>query len=154
MQPEAKCPDCGAAWHDGITCLDHFHQMLAWEFEDPGGAGAVHHLTVLCYNLQHPRVYSPEGLDFGRMLLARFVVDGISPQHILAQHKQQLDAGRRSFRITGTPEAHGEYAFPVQWTITIADVCAGGLDGYCERVEAWARAVSEALSKSGNYSVS
>lgn len=154
MEADTQCVECGAVWHDGVTCLDHFHQMVAWEFEDPGGAGAVHHLTVLCYNLQHPSVYSPEALINAKAILARFVVDGASPQEIRTQHKQAVDSGKRTYTITGTPEAHGAYAHPVNWTTTVADVAVGGTQGYCERVEAWARSVYEALVNSGNYAPS
>jgi hypothetical protein len=126
--------------------------MLAWEFEHPGGAGAVHHLTVLCYNLQHPSAYSREALITGRALLAQFVKDGASPQQIRTLYRQMFDSGRRTFSFTGTAETHGVYVKPVNWTTTVADVHAGGLDGYCERVEAWACSVYAALVDSGNYS--
>lgn len=152
MAKQMRCPECGAVWRDGITCLDHFHQMLAWEFEDHGGAGAVHHLSVLCYNLQHPRVYSPDALAWAKALLARYVVDDVTPQQVRAEHKQTLDSKNRSYKITGTAELHGVYAYPIAWTTTIAEVTAGGLEGYCERVEAWARSMYEALAESGNYS--
>lgn len=126
--------------------------MLAWEFEDPNGAGAVHNLSVLCYNLQHPSVYSPKGLILAKMLLIQFVVDGISPQQARKRSRRALDSEKRTFKITGTPESHGVYDYPVNWTTTVGDITAGGLDGYCERVQAWAHSVYEALKKSGNYS--
>lgn len=148
----AKCSECGAVWHSGITCLDHFHQMLAWEFENPGGAGAVHHLTVLCYNLQHPSVYSPDALIEAKALLARYVVDGVSPRQIRSELQQILNSSTHSYKIRGTPDVHGAYAHPVNWTTTIEHITAGGLDGYCERVEAWAKSVYQSLLVSGHYS--
>jgi hypothetical protein len=154
METEAICPECGAVWQSGITCLDHFHQILAWEFEDPGGAGAVHHLSVLCYNLQHPSVYSPDTLTWAKILLGRYVVENITPQQVRAEYKHSLDSGNRRYKITGTAASHGVYAHPVNWTTTIAEVIMGGLEGYCERVEAWSRSVYEALVNSGNYSPS
>ena len=128
--------------------------MLAWEFEDFTGAGSVHHLSVLCYNLQHSSVYSPEGLLFAMNLLHQFVVEGMSPQLVRSQNRQTVDSANRAFKITGTPEAHGVYAHPVQWTMTAWDVTAGGLAGYCERVQAWSRAVYQALKDSENCRVS
>ncbi|MCB9452972.1 MAG: hypothetical protein H6672_16170 [Anaerolineaceae bacterium] len=151
MEMDSRCPECGGMWHNGMTCQDHFHQMLAWEFENPGGAGAVHHLSVLCYNLQHPSVYSPQALHGAKAILARYVVDGATPQQIRAQHKQSVDSGHRAYTIRGTPESQGGYAYPVNWTITIGDVTSGGLAGYCERVEVWSGSVYEALVNSGNY---
>jgi hypothetical protein len=36
--------------------------------------------------------------------------------------------------------------WPVErWPLTVVDVCAGGVEGYTERVERWARSVCEAL---------
>ena len=150
MEMEARCPECGAVWRDGSTCLDHFHQMLAWEFEDPR-AGAVHHLSVLCYNLQHPSVYSPDALTWAKTLLIRYVVEGITPQQVRDEHRKSLDSGNRPYKITSTAESYGVYVQSVNWTFTIGEVTAGGLEGYCERVEAWSRSVYEALLNSGNY---
>ncbi len=48
------CPRCEAASRDGKTCLDKHHEILAVEYEDPAVFGAGHHMTVTCYNLQHP----------------------------------------------------------------------------------------------------
>lgn len=56
------CPECGAVWQDGRTCQEYFHQMLYWEAEDPS-LGEVHRLSVLCNYLQHPSLYSLEGLE-------------------------------------------------------------------------------------------
>lgn len=147
---EKRCPECNAVWQGELTCRAHFDQMLAWEFEDPGGAGAVHHLTVLCYNLQHPSVYSPEWLAKAKTFLIQMVVEGVSPQQIRKQNRQTFDSGKRTSKVTGTPEAHGAHANPANWTMTVGDVAAGGLDGYCERVQAWARSVYDDLKASGN----
>jgi hypothetical protein len=154
MQTVEMCMECGAVWRDGITCLDHFHQMLAWEFEDPGGAGTVHHLSVLCYNLQHPSVYSPDALTWAKALLGRYVVEHITPQQVRDEHRESLASRNRPYKIRGTAESHGVYVHPVTWTTTIDGVTKGGLVGYCERVEAWSRSVYEVLVKSGNYSAS
>jgi hypothetical protein len=35
------------------------------------------------------------------------------------------------------------------WTMTVADVLAGGAGGYYERVEAWARSVIDTLASAG-----
>ncbi len=47
-----RCPVCGAVHPDGATCEDVFNALLALAFSDPV-AGAAHHLTVMCYMLQH-----------------------------------------------------------------------------------------------------
>ncbi|MBN2469282.1 MAG: hypothetical protein JXN59_01060 [Anaerolineae bacterium] len=145
-----RCPECGAVWRDGLTCRDHFDQMLAWEFQDPGGAGAVHHLTVLCYNLQHPRVYSPEGLRWALAQLVDFLTKDLSLSQARQRMSENADSGTRAFKITGTPDSYGRYARPVEWPITIGDVAAGGLTDYGQHVSAWADSVLEALRQSGN----
>ncbi len=34
MESSQVCAECGAAWQEGKTCQDHFHQMLFWEADD------------------------------------------------------------------------------------------------------------------------
>jgi len=141
----SQCPECGALWGDGRTCRDHFDQMLAWEFEDPGGAGAAHHLTVLCYHLQHPSLYSPEGLEYGKRLLAEFVDGGVSPEAVRRRNRDHVNSINHKFKIKGTPDSHGSYDHTIAWTMTAADVTTDGLNDYCERVRAWAWSVYAAL---------
>ena len=61
MVSSTLCSECGETLADGRTCADDFHQLLFWENERPE-LGEVHHLLVLCYHLQHPSLYSAEGL--------------------------------------------------------------------------------------------
>ena len=70
------CPACGANLPGGLTCEDCFHQMLFWENEE-SLLGEVHHLMVLCYHLQHPHLYSQEGLANAAGLLIDFVERGL-----------------------------------------------------------------------------
>lgn len=144
MAESPTCPECGAAWADGRTCRDAFDQMLAWEFEDPGGAGAVHHLTVLCYHLQHPSLYTPEGLAWARAGLKAFVAEGVSPQEMRRRSRRALDSGTRTWQVTGAPAS---YALQPRWTLTVVDAGAGDKAGHCARVEAWARSVHTALEE-------
>lgn len=147
MEKDGRCPECGGVWTEGATCQDHFHQMAAWELTDPR-LQEVHHLMVLCYHLQHPSLYSPEGLEWGKRLLVDFVDGGIATDEVRRRDRASLDSGRRKFKIRGTPEAHGRYARPVQWAMVAGDVTAGGTDAYCENVRAWARSVLRALRDS------
>ena len=89
------CPECGAEWRADQTCQDDFHQMLFWEAENPA-LGEVHHLMVLCYYLQHPSLYSPEGLEYARGLLIAFVEHGAAPQDIRRQNSAQLSSQTRA----------------------------------------------------------
>lgn len=142
-----RCPECGAAWTDGKTCSDAFHEMLAWEFEH--GLPDVHHLVVLCYHLQHPSLYSPAGLASAQGLLVDFVERGVTPDAARRRSGPRLDSGKRTFKIKGTPSSHGAYPHPPAWTMTAADVVAGGVGNYYDNVRRWARLTLEALRSSG-----
>jgi hypothetical protein len=134
------CPECGAALEAGLTCQDHFHQMLFWEAENPEN-GEVHHLAVLCYHLQHPSLYSPEGLQEGMDLLVEFLERGSSPQEVRRTRRARVDSGRRSWKIRGAPGAQGAYDPPIRWTMTAADVVAAGEPNYRQSVQVWAESI-------------
>ena len=145
----SRCAECGAVLSDGQTCQDAFHQMLFWEAEDPS-VTVVHHLMVLCYHLQHPSLYSPEGLSDAKQLLVQFLEAEVTPQAMRKQISQSVDSGNRKYKITATPESQGVYQHPVQWTMTAANVTQGGMDNYYANVRAWAASVLIALRASDN----
>jgi len=145
-----RCPECGTAWVDGITCQDHFHQMGFWEMENPAFAREVHHLMVVSYYLQHPSLYSPEGLSGAKQLLVDFLERGISPQRVRERDRDKVDSGKRNYKIKGTAASHGEYPHPIRWTMTAADVTAFGLNHYVESVRLWAQSLLNDLKTSGN----
>ncbi len=146
METPQKCPECGAAWNTEESCETYFHQMLFWEAEHPAYGAEVHHLLVLCYYLQHPRLYSPAGLNEARRLLVEFVKDGASPVEVRKRNRGRLDSSQRDWKTTGTAASHGSYNPPIQWTMTAADVVAGGSENYCDNVRAWAQSMHEALT--------
>lgn len=118
--------------------------MLFWEAEHPH-LGEVHHLMVLCFHLQHPRLYSPKGLAYARQLLNEFVEKGTSPAVIRQRNRSQVDSGNRSWKIKGSADAFGDYGRPISWTMTAVDVTAAGAQNYCTQVMAWAQSVYEVL---------
>jgi hypothetical protein len=118
--------------------------MLVWESEDPR-RWEVHHLTVLCYHLQHPSLYSPETLAGGLQLLTDFVEGGVTPGEMRRRNKTKLSSSNRKFKVTGTPERHGVYEHPIPWTMRAVDVVAAGPDRYCESVRAWAGSMQGVL---------
>ncbi len=144
MEEPSRCPECGAVWKSEATCEAHFHQMLFWEAEHPA-YGEVHHLTVLCYHLQHPSLYSPDGLNEARRLLVEFVEHGASPVEIRKRNRAQVDSNQRNWKITATATSRGSYDPLIHWTMTAADVVAGEADHYCDNVRAWARSINEVL---------
>lgn len=151
METVQVCPECGTVWRDENTCQDHFYQMLVWEHENPG-YGEVHHLMVLCYHLQHPSLYSPEGLRAAMHLLADFLERGFTTEEVRRRNRDAVNSGTRTWKIKGTPASHGIYDPPIQWTLTAANVIEGGVDNYCDSVRTWARSVYEALKASGHFS--
>lgn len=141
---DKRCPECGAAWAGGRTCTDHFHQMLYWENENPA-RGVVHHLLVLCYHLQHPSLYSAEGLAYGRALLADFVGRGLSSQEARRNNRERVASSNRAWPVTARPGNAGAYERPIAWKMTAADVVAGGPEQYIDNVRAWAETIHTAL---------
>lgn len=139
-----RCPECGAALNTGETCRDHFHQMLYWENEDPS-RGVAHHLMVLCYHLQHPGLYSAAGLVHGQKLLADFVIHGKSAEEVRRANRQRADSGNRQWPVTARPGDQGAYERPVAWTMTAADVVAGGAEMYVRNVRAWSESVMASI---------
>jgi hypothetical protein len=152
QEPEHRprhCQECRAEWRSN-TCADAFHQALAWDFQDSARAGIVHHLTVLCYNLQQPGIYSPEGLSHAISLLVEFVEEGKSPVEIRKSEGGLLQNDRRKWAVTARAGNHGAYRLPPCWTMTVLDVVDGGIEEYPQRVRVWAKAVLQALKEAGN----
>lgn len=130
-----NCPECGAADN---ACEIRYHECLVKEFEDTG-YGAVHHLTVATYMLQHSSKMTREGWLFERQLLHEFLVEKKSPAAIRKQNRDVVDSGKRTFKIA---EKNGTSKISLtQWTKTILDVRLENADVYCADVEAWARSV-------------
>ncbi|MFO7323933.1 MAG: DUF5946 family protein [Chloroflexota bacterium] len=144
MQSPETCPECGADWSDGQTCQDRFHQMLFWEAERPE-IGVVHHLMVLCHHLQHPSLYSEDGLRYSRKLLDDFVANGVTPEEARRRNREAVSSENRHWKVTARPDSVGAYERPIHWTMTSADVVARGIDNYVHSVGEWAQSVYDAL---------
>lgn len=132
-----NCPDCGAL---DKGCETRFHEFLIKEFED-AGYGAVHHLTVATYMLQHSSKLTREGWLDERELLREFLIANKSPAFIRKQNKDLVDSGKRKFKIKSKTD------LPVinktTWKKTILDVRAENAEVYCEDVTTWARSALE-----------
>jgi hypothetical protein len=141
MEQEDICPECGAP--DGL-CQPRFDEFLALEFSDPS-YGAVHHLTVAAYMLQHSSKLTREGWIYERELLQEFLVENKSPLLVRQQKRDVVDSGKRQFKIksrTGQP-----VIAKTAWAMTILDVRADDAEIYCLDVTMWARAVLEDAEK-------
>ena len=131
------CPECGAP--DNL-CQTRFDEFLILEFTD-AGYGAVHHLTVAAFMVQHSSRMTPEGWMYERDLLREFLVENKTPAMIRRQIKNRVDSGKRTFKFkskTGVPVIGR-----TTWTQTILDVRAENAEVYREGVNAWARSVLE-----------
>lgn len=132
-----NCPECGAPEN---LCKTRFDEFLVLEFTD-AGYGAVHHLTVAAYMLQHSSKLTREGWLHERELLREFIVENKPPSFIRKQNKDLADSGKRKFNFKskdGVPVINKTI-----WTKTIVDVRAENADVYCEDVTAWARSALE-----------
>ncbi len=146
---KSRCPECGATWGDGLTCEAAFYQMLFWENEEPS-RGEVHHLAVLAYHLQHPSLYSPEGLIYGIRLLEDFVGGRVSTEQVRKNNRTKVDSGQRQWKIRAKPGNEANYSHPVAWHITAVDVVKAGADRYVDSVRAWAQSILDDMRSCGN----
>ena len=132
-----NCPECGAP---DALCKTRFDEFLILEFTD-AGYGAVHHLTVAAYMIQHSSKLTREGWLHERELLIEFLVEKKPPAFIRKQNKDLVDSGKRKFKIkskTGLPVIN-----KTTWPKTILDVRAENAEVYREDITAWARSVLE-----------
>jgi hypothetical protein len=132
------CALCGAALAPGETCRDRFDATLALEIENPSAYGAVHHLSVLCYMLQH-NAYSRAAWPAARQLLHEFVHDGLTATQTRRRNRARFDNEHRSWSVTQGARLPG--VGTVAWTRTMADVRVDTVEQYCADVRDWARAV-------------
>lgn len=121
------CPECGAKLEKGKSCRDYFNQMLVWDFEDFSGAGSVHHLTVLCYHLQHPSLYSPVALNAAKIFLKSIIENNLTAHELLEQNRQDLSKQKKNFSIKGTTNSHATYLRPIIWSMTVINVVEDGI---------------------------
>jgi len=141
------CPDCGGAIPEDGACLDHFNLMIVWEWEHQ--LYDVHHLMVLSYYLQHPHLYSREGLEGALELLRRFIIKGEYVFDVREELRPSVQQNKRNYPVTARPDNIGAYAYPVTWTMSAADVVAAGVSAYTERIYAWADSLVGSLRAAG-----
>lgn len=125
--------------------MELFHALLALEWGIPRGPGELpHFFAVSSYALQHPVTmrYTEESARAQREA-ARDALEGRIGVAVLRQRaRSRAEGARRVVRHDGEPIPE----VPVTaWPMTVADVVAGGVDGYAERVARWARSVVDTL---------
>lgn len=135
-----RCQECGAPLPDGGSCRDNFHDLLALEWEVPGGAGTVaHFFAVSSYGLQHPvsMRYTVEAIAWLKSAVTEALETGCSIESLRASARTQGQDAHVT-RRDGDPVADWGVE---RWTLTVTDALSGGVDGYAGRVRKWAAAV-------------
>jgi hypothetical protein len=139
-----RCPDCGAPLADAAACRALFDELLAHEYAFPEAFGAVHHLTVAAYSLQHPGGYSRDAIRMWRVIIAESL-DGVStPAAFLERARAQFSGGVR----VREPGAEPPEGWPRTWPVTAADVVAApDAPVHIERVRRWAASIRDTLDR-------
>lgn len=140
------CAECGASQADGVSCRACFEALLAFENERPPVFGAVHHLTVACYFLQHPAGYVPAALDGWRELIAESLDDGETPRQMSTRMRRRFDGAKR----VRDPSAVTPAWWPRVWPMTVRHVLSPAEPSptaaeYMERARRWAAETRAAL---------
>ena len=133
----APCPDCGARLAEAETCRERFGACLSLEYQNPATFGAVHHLSVICYALQH-NGYSRAAWIDARDLLARCLHENLTGADLLRITREKL-GNRKNGSINRGPRLKGVSG--VVWTVTVADVDTTDLAAYETGVRRWAASV-------------
>jgi len=142
----ASCPDCGAPIADNGSCRSLFDELLAHEYVFPAAFGAVHHLTVAAYSLQHPRGFSRAAICGWRAIIADSLDGTATPAEFLRRARAQSDAKIRIRERDAEPPD----GWPGAWPMTVADVVVPpgeepNADGHIRRVKEWAKAIRATL---------
>lgn len=128
------CPECGAALTSGRSCQDSFDALLAKEYRYTK-YGAVHHISVPAYMLQHPSRLSRRGWLEMRRLLSSFIKQDKSPDEVRKTSQKSVQNNQRNFSFTkGESIKLGH----MNWTQTISDIRMEEASTYCEDVLEWA----------------
>ena len=130
-----NCPECGAP---DSACASRFDDFLVLEFTD-AGYGAVHHLMVAAYMLQHSSKLTSEGWLHMRELLKEFLVENKPPAFVRKQNKDLVDSGKRDFKIKS--KTGQRIISKSTWTKAILDVRTENAEIYCADVTEWAKSV-------------
>jgi len=132
------CQECGAPCSHEVNCTARFHRFMALEMTSPA-YGAVHHLTVAAYMLQHPSQLSKRGWQEMRELLRQIVLDDLRPSTVRTQRRSEFDSRKRDWSLSKGQRMMLPATFV--WTLTILNVDASTSEQYCREVERWARQV-------------
>ena len=139
-----SCNYCRAVYEDGADCESCFLALLAYENERPAAFGAVHHITVATYYLQHPAGYTHEALGHWREVIGR-ALGGASIRELREFSGKAFEGSKRVREPGASPPAW----WPDRWPLSIQSVFVPDtlpeVDDYVDRAREWARATLRAL---------
>lgn len=142
MAAMTQCPICGADWRTGMTCEDAYHILIAREFVDPL-AGMVHHLTVLCYMIQHDQ-YTQSAYDWARASLEKIILQNLTTDELRLSARSF--ARQKQTGIVRNPNTPSVVRPKTAWTMTVVDAAqATDSKEHVALVKSWARAVWDAI---------
>lgn len=142
MTPPDLCEECGAPQFGGASCVDCFHGLLAFENERPSAFGAVHHLTVASYYLQHPRGYKTEVLEMWRSGIADSLAGRTDLRDLLRRASVKFEGATRVRDLSAVLPV----GWPKTWPVVTLDVYDPRVEppdvpSYIVRARAWAASV-------------
>jgi Family of unknown function (DUF5946) len=140
------CAQCGAADSGGQTCRSRLDTLLSIELEFPPAFGAVHHLTVACYSLQHPAGYVGAALAMWRQMLAQSLDGLATTKGLLREARRRFEGPARVREKNAVPPPW----WPTTWPLTTADALPrvgepATAQGHIDRVRRWAASIRATL---------
>lgn len=146
LSSRAACAECGAPQVDGASCRECFDGLLAFEHQQPAAFGAVHHLTVATYFLQHPRGYTAEVLRAWHALLADALDGRATIAELRRRHGRQFGGAARV--RSSRPDVPA--GWPADWPSHVRDVFdprapLPSVNDYVARAGRWAADVRATL---------
>ena len=139
MAKSRPCSECGALSHDGLTCQERLHGILALEPNDPE-LQSLHFLTVAAYNIQHPAQFTDDAIaglrrNFVEYLDGKLTIEGIR------ERAKEFNGSKKVLR-----PAFERHPVLVCWKMTTADVFLPFQPhGTAVRVKQWVESVNNEL---------
>jgi len=134
-----NCSECGALSHDGLSCQERLHGILALEANDPE-LQSLHFLTVAAYNIQHPAQFTDDALAGLRKSFSDYLDGRITVENI-KERNREFNGPKRVLKpaLERTPILRC-------WKMTTADVFLPFQpQGTAERVKKWTESVKSEL---------
>jgi hypothetical protein len=139
MSPDSNSPACSQC--GAIGCREKYDEILALEFESPAVFGSVHHITVNCYNLQHPDIFTDEALAWMRTSLHAIVTEGLSGPELLKRARKTFKGDVPVKRRTPLTKASPR----TKWSMTVMDIRTDSPEVYVKDIKAWAESILDDL---------